>query len=71
MIAIELSLSQLKDAIKQLSPTERLELNEVIWTDDTAIPTEHQELVKARIKASKANPKELLDWEVALKTLHF
>jgi hypothetical protein len=71
MIAIELSLQQLKDAVKQLSPAEKLELNEMIWTDDIGIPIEHQEIVNDRIKKAKANPQELLDWEVALKTLHF
>lgn len=71
MIAIELSLQQLKDAIRKLSPIEKLELNETIWSDDISIPAEHQQLVNERIKKAKENPQYLLDWETASKTLHF
>jgi hypothetical protein len=70
MIAIELSLSQLKDVVKKLSPTEKLELNEMIWNDIT-IPVEHQRLVNERIKKAQESPQELLDWEIASKTLSF
>jgi len=69
MIAVELSLRQLMDAVRQLSPSEKLELNEVIWNDDATIPLEHQELVNERIKKSKSNPKLIQDWETASKRL--
>jgi len=42
MIAVELSFRQLIDAVKQLSPSEKLELNEVIWAEDITIPIEHR-----------------------------
>jgi len=71
MIAIELSLSQLKDAVKQLSPSEKLELNDVLWNDDTIIPIEHQVLVRERIKLAEQTPERMLDWEEASKTLHY
>ena len=69
MIAVKLSLKQLMDAVKQLSPSEKLELNEMIWKDDMAIPFEHQKLVKDRKSKSDANPDLLLDWETASKKL--
>lgn len=71
MIAVELSLQQLKDAVKGLSPLEKLELNELIWSDDTIIPEEHQRLVNERINRTKENTQELLNWEIAAKTLRF
>lgn len=69
MIAVELSLRQLMDAVRQLSPSEKLELNEMIWNDDIAIPGAHQELVKERIKKSNANSELLQDWDKAAKSL--
>lgn len=32
-------------------------------TNDTDIPEEHKEIVRERIKLSKANPDRLLDWD--------
>ena len=69
MIAVELSPRQLMDAVRQLSPSEKLELNEMIWKDDVSIPLEHQAIVNERIKKSKANPGFLQDWEIASKKL--
>jgi len=69
MIAVELSFRQLVDAVKQLSPSEKLELNEVIWSEDMSIPLEHQNIVNERISEYKANPEILLDWNVASKDL--
>lgn len=69
MIAINLSLRQLMEAVKQLSPSEKLELNEMIWSDDISIPLEHQAIVEERIKKSKSNSELLQDWEIASKNL--
>lgn len=71
MIAVELSFRQLMDAVKQLSPSEKLELNELIWKENTTIPMEHQHLVNERIKKADADPKLLLDWEEASKRLSY
>ena len=57
------------DAVKQLSPAEKLELNEMIWKDDVDITMEHQTLVNERIKRSKANPELIQDWETSIKKL--
>ena len=69
MISLELSLKQLMDAVKQLSPAEKLELSEMIWEEDISIPMEHQDLVKKRIQKAKEDPEGLLDWDIASKRL--
>ncbi|MDZ7934726.1 MAG: hypothetical protein U5M51_07150 [Emticicia sp.] len=68
-ISINLSFQQIAEVVRQLSPAEKLKLNEVIWSENTVIPTEHQKLVLGRIKTSKQKPEMMLDWEEALKTL--
>jgi len=69
MIAVELSFRQLIDAVKQLSPAEKMELNEAIWAEDITIPLEHQNIVNERISEYKSNPDTLLDWNLASKNL--
>lgn len=69
MIAVELSLRQLMDAVRQLSPSEKLELNEMIWQEDISIPIEHQNLVNDRITKAKTNTDQLLNWDIACKSL--
>ncbi|WP_442588586.1 hypothetical protein ACSBL2_21330 [Pedobacter sp. AW31-3R] len=69
MIAVELSFGQLKDAVKRLSPSEKLEFSDVIWAEDIALPVEHQNIVNERISEYKSNPDILLDWSVVSKEL--
>jgi len=69
MIAVELSLRQLMEAVRQLSPSEKLELNEMIWQEDIAIPMEHQNIVNERITKAQTQPELLLDWDIASKSL--
>ncbi|MGG7036650.1 MAG: addiction module protein [Flavobacterium sp.] len=66
---IDLSLNQLLEAIKQLSPKDRLKVNDAIWNEETEIPIEHQNLVLSRLEKSKNNPERLLDWEEVSKKL--
>ena len=67
---IDLSFQQLVDAVKQLSPTEKLKLNDALWSDNNMnIPSEHQDLVLERINKSKKSSITMLDWEEASKTL--
>lgn len=66
---INLSFQQLVAVVKQLSPTEKLKLNEVIWNENTVISAEHQKLVLNRIKKAKQKPDTMLDWDDASKTL--
>lgn len=63
MVAVQLTLEQLMEAVKQLSPSEKLALNEMIWQDDMTIPMSHQDLVIERIEHAKANSIEPLDWD--------
>ena len=69
MVAVQLSLEQLMEAVKQLSPSEKLALNEMIWKDDMSIPMAHQDLVNERIERARANSIEPLDWDEASKRL--
>ena len=68
-INIQVNFKQIKEAVKQLTPKEKLELNEIIWKDDLDIPIETQKLVLDRIKYARAYPETMLDWEEASKTL--
>lgn len=66
---INLSFQQLIEVVKQLSPAEKLKLNDVIWDEKMEIPIEHQKLVLDRIEKSKSNPERMHDWDDALKKL--
>jgi hypothetical protein len=66
---INLSFQQLIEVVKQLSPSEKLKLNDVIWDESMDIPIEHQKLVLGRIQKAKVNPSRMLDWDEASKTL--
>jgi len=65
---INLSVNQLIEAVKQLSPEDRLKVNDAIWNENLEIPIEHQRIVLDRMAKAKANPERLLDWdEVSIK----
>ena len=66
---IDLSFKQLADAVKQLSPEEKLMLNDVLWDESIEIPAEHQTLVLGRIQKSKKNRDRLMDWDKASNLL--
>jgi hypothetical protein len=66
---IDLSVNQLIEAVKQLSPKDRLKVNDAIWNEDMEIPLEHQQIVLDRMAKAKANPERLLDWDEVSKTL--
>jgi len=68
-INIQINFQQILEAVKQLSPKEKLKLNELIWEDNGPIPLEHQNLVAERINEAQLNPELMLDWDVASKTL--
>ena len=67
---VNLNFQQLLEVVKQLSPTEKMQLNEFIWSDNFDIPEAHQKIVLSRVKKSKANPSRMLDWDEASKTLN-
>ncbi|MEO8255081.1 MAG: addiction module protein [Flavobacterium sp.] len=64
-----MSVSQLIEAVKQLSPKDRLKVSDAIWNDDMTIPVEHQKIVLDRMAKAKENPKRLLDWDEVSNTL--
>ena len=66
---INLNFQQLLDVVKQLSPDEKLKLNDAIWSEKMDIPVEHQRLVMGRIQKARQNPESMLDWDKAVKDL--
>ncbi len=66
---VSINFQQLLEVVKQLSPSEKLKLNDVIWNENIDIPIEQQKLVLDRIHKSKVNPSRMLDWDEASKTL--
>jgi hypothetical protein len=66
---IDLNVDQLIEDAKQLSPKDRLKLNDTIWNEDVAIPVEHQKIVLDRMAKAKSDPEQLLNWEEVSKTL--
>jgi hypothetical protein len=66
---IDLKINQLIAAVKQLSPKDRLKVNDAIWNDNVEIPIEHQRIVLDRMAKTKANPERLLDWDEISNTL--
>lgn len=68
-VSIQVNFQQIIDAVKQLTPKEKFELNNIIWEDDIDIPIETQKLVFSRIKYAKEHPETMLDWDEASKML--
>lgn len=68
-VKINLSFKQLTSIVKQLSPSEKLKLNDAIWDDKMSIPAEHQKLVLQRMRKARQNASRMLDWDKAAKTL--
>ena len=68
-INIQVNFQQILEAVKQLSPDEKLILNDAIWDESMLIPIEHQRLVLDRVEKAKKNPERLKDWDEVSKTL--
>jgi len=68
-IDLSLDFNQVLDIVRQLSPAEKMQLNEFIWEEDIEVPLEHQQIVIDRIEESRINPSLMLDWEEVSKTL--
>ncbi|SDG61524.1 hypothetical protein SAMN04488062_10194 [Flavobacterium omnivorum] len=66
---IDLSVNQLIEAVKQLSPKDRLKINDAIWNENIEIPVEHQRIVLDRSAKTKTNPERLLDWDEVSQSL--
>ncbi len=63
---ISLSFKQVVDIVKQLSPSEKQTLSELLWMekdlDDIVIPEEHKQIVRERIKKYENSPDSYLSW---------
>ena len=68
-INVNFNFEQLKDAVKQLTPKEKLQINEVLWEDNLDIPIEHQNIVLERMESARHNPERLLDWDKVSKNI--
>ena len=68
-IDLSLDFNQVLDIVRQLSPAEKMQLNEFIWEEDTEVPLEHQQIVIDRLEERRINPSVMLDWEIVSKTL--
>jgi hypothetical protein len=64
---IPLSFKQVVDIVRQLSPSEKQQLSEVLWTEqnieDIVIPEEHKQIVRKRIKKFENKPDTYLSWD--------
>ena len=66
-LSVPLNFKQVIDIVKQLSPKEKQELSEVLWTelnvDDIVIPEEHKQIVRERIRKYEHSSESYLSWE--------
>lgn len=64
---IPLSFKQVVDIVKQLSPSEKQQLSEVLLTekdfDDIVIPEGNKQVVQERIKKYETSPDSYLSWD--------
>jgi hypothetical protein len=68
-VKINIDFAQLSSIVKQLNPSEKLKLNEIIWNDEMEIPEEHKQLVLSRVKKARKNQNRLIAWDKAVKLL--
>lgn len=61
------SVQQLASAILQLNNEQKLQLNDLLWSDDMPVQNEHQQIILDRM--AKANDSNMIDWEVAKQML--
>ncbi len=63
---IPLSFKQVVDIVKQLSPSEKQQLSEVLWTeqsiDPIAIPEEQIQIVRERMQRYENNSESYVTW---------
>jgi len=65
-LKIPLSFKQVVDIVKQLSPSEKQRLREVLWTeqniDDIVIPEEHKQIVRERKRKYENTSGSYFSW---------
>jgi hypothetical protein len=64
---VPLNFNQVVDIVRQLSPKEKQQLSEVLWTEtdlaDIEIPEEHKAIVRQRIKKYENSPESYFTWD--------
>ncbi len=64
---VPLSFKQVIGIVKQLSPKEKQQLGEVIWTEksitDIEVPEEYKQIVRQRLKRMDEHPECTMTWE--------
>ena len=63
---VPLNFKQVVDIVRQLSPSEKQQLGEVLWGDknieDVVIPEKHKQIVRERIKKYEDSPNSYFLW---------
>lgn len=66
-LKVPVSVDQLIDIIRQLSPKEKQRLSNVLWDEtreeEIFIPEGHKNMVRQRLKQMEINPESCLNWE--------
>lgn len=66
-LKVPLSVDQLIDIVRQLSPKEKQKLSSVLWDEtmeeEIFIPEGHKKIVRQRLKRMEENPETSLSWE--------
>ncbi len=63
------NFNQVKELVRNLTPAEKLKLNDFIWEENIEIPIEQKVLVRERIEKTNANPERMIDWDAAINFL--
>jgi hypothetical protein len=66
-LKVPLSVDQLIDIVRQLSPKEKQKLSSVLWDEtkeeEVFIPEGHKKIVRQRLKRMEESPETILSWE--------
>ncbi len=66
-LKVPLSVDQLIDIVRQLSPKEKQKLSGVLWEEtreeEVFIPEDHKKIVRQRLKRMNERPETSLNWE--------
>lgn len=66
-LKVPLSVDQLIDIVRQLSPKEKQKLSSILWDEtreeEIFIPEDHKKIVSKRLKRMEESPETSLSWE--------
>lgn len=64
------NFNQVKEIVRNLSPSQKLKLNDFIWQENIEIPDEHKILVRQRKEKALKSPERVVNWETAINILN-